>query len=80
MTWYDLKTSLPTGDEYAVLLFPCQTDCGLLYITSNPSYARINAIKHGYTHWAKIDHAPEHEKWIQWQRNVRSNNDNGLKL
>lgn len=69
MIWYDLKTEPPSDDEYVVLLFPCKTDCGLMYITSNPVYARVNGVKNGYTHWARIHPAPEHHYWEEWQRN-----------
>ena len=71
MIWYDLKTNPPQDDEYAVLLFPCKTDCGLLYITSNPTFARINGYKNGYTHWARIQKAPTHHYWDKWQRSLR---------
>lgn len=71
MHWYDLATEPPTDNEHAVLLFPCKTDCGLLYITSNPIYARLNGVKHGYTHWARIQPAPTHRYWNEWQKNIR---------
>ena len=71
MIWYDLKIEPPSDDEYAVLLFPCKTDCGLMYITSNPVYARVNGVKNGYTHWARIHPAPEHHYWEEWQRNQK---------
>lgn len=51
IVWRDLNTDPPTGDEYAVLLFPCRTDCGLLYIVSNPQYAKGEFAKQRYTHW-----------------------------
>lgn len=66
MIWRCLETDPPTGD-HPVLLFPCRTDCGILYITSNPVYARVNAFKNGYTHWAEIELAPDHDKWTRWQ-------------
>ena len=71
MYWYDLATEPPTDDEHAVLLFPCKTDCGLLYITSNPVFARVNGVKSGYTHWARIHPAPGHRYWKEWQDNLR---------
>lgn len=71
MIWYDLATEPPADDEYAVILFPCQTDCGLLYTSSNPTYARVNGVKHGYTHWARIQPAPGHRTWVEWQKNLR---------
>ena len=71
MIWYDLKTEPPSDDEYAVLLFPCKTDCGLMYITSNPVFARVNGVKNGYTHWARIHLAPGHHRWEEWQRNLK---------
>ena len=71
MIWYDLATEPPTDKEHAVLLFPCKTDCGLLYITSNPAFARINGVKSGYTHWARIQQAPGHRYWKEWQDNLR---------
>ena len=72
MIWYDLKTEPPTDDEYAVLLFPCKSDCGVLYTVSNPKYARgPYAIAAGYTHWARIQLAPGHYHWEEWQRKQR---------
>lgn len=72
MIWYDLKTEPPSDDEYAVLLFPCKTDCGVLYTVSNPTYARgPYALSSGYTHWARIQPAPGHTYWTEWQRKQR---------
>lgn len=67
MEWNDLKTNPPTGNEYAVILFPCRSDCGILYTASNPQYAIKNAANQGYTHWAEIGLAPDHDKWQDWQ-------------
>ena len=72
MKWNDLKTNPPTGKEHAILLFPCRTDCGLLYITSNPHYAIKNGVKAGYTHWAEIEFAPTHAYWAEWQESIRT--------
>ena len=58
--WRDLKTDPPTGDE-EVVLFPCISDVGILYTASNPEYARLNAAKHGYTHWAPLARHPDHD-------------------
>ena len=80
MVWKDLKTNPPTGKEHAILLFPCRTDCGLLYITSNPHYAIKNGVKNGYTHWAEIELAPTHAYWAEWQDNiVPEENEKSLK-
>lgn len=65
--WRDLETDPPTGDEYAVMLFPCKTDVGLLYIVSNPYYAKANGLENGYTHWAEFNLAPTHQQWVKWQ-------------
>ena len=70
MEWNDLKTNPPTGNEYAVILFPCRSDCGILYTASNPHYAIKNGIAHGYTHWAEIELAPGHDKLVEWQDNL----------
>jgi hypothetical protein len=67
MEWNDLKTNPPTGNEYAVILFPCKSDCGILYTASNPHYAIKNGVSSGYTHWAEIQLAPDHDKWQDWQ-------------
>lgn len=73
LVWKDLKTDPPTGDEYCVLLFPCKTDCGLLYITSNTDYARGQyALDAGYTHWAEFNLAPTHAEAQAWQDDVNS--------
>jgi hypothetical protein len=56
--WRDLETDPPTGDD-CVILFPQITDVGIMYIASNPDYARQTALKNGYTHWMEI---PRHEK------------------
>ena len=70
MEWKDLKTNPPTGKEHAILLFPCRTDCGLLYAASNPHYAIKNGVEHGYTHWAEIEVAPTHVYWSEWQESI----------
>lgn len=71
MIWYDLKTEPPTDAEYAVLLFPCITDCGVLYTVSNPVYARGQyALNCGYTHWARIHLAPGHHRMVEYQRTL----------
>jgi hypothetical protein len=70
LTWRDLITDPPTGKEYAVLLFPCKTDCGILYVTSNPQYAIVNAAKQGYTHWCEFKLAPTHDQWQEWQDKI----------
>jgi len=68
MKWIALEDQLPEVDEhYCVMLFPCQTDVGILYVTSNVHYARQTALAQGYTHWAAIELAPDHQKWIDWQ-------------
>lgn len=67
MEWNDLKTNPPTGNEYAVILFPCKSDCGILYTASNPHYAIKNGVSSGYTHCAEIQLAPDHDKWQDWQ-------------
>lgn len=67
MKWNDLKTNPPTGNEYAVILFPCRSDCGILYIASNPHYAIKHGVEAGYTHWAEIELAPTHAYWCEWQ-------------
>jgi hypothetical protein len=67
MKWRDLKTDPPTGNEYAVILFPCKSYCGILYTVSNSLYAHgPYALDAGYTHWAEFELAPEHDKWQQW--------------
>ncbi len=71
MKWRDLKKDPPTGNEYAVLLFPCKSDCGVLYTVSNPVYARgPYALSSGYTHWCEFELAPTHDKWAKWQDNL----------
>jgi hypothetical protein len=72
MIWYDLATEPPSEEEYAVLLFPCKTDCGLLYTVSNPVFAKgPYALASGYTHWARIQLAPGHRTWVEWQKNIQ---------
>ncbi len=72
MKWIALDDELPKHEEhYCVLLFPCKSDVGLLYITSNVDYARGPfARQAGYTHWAAIELAPTHDQWDQWQRDL----------
>ena len=73
MKWRDLKTDPPSGDEYAVLLFPCKTDCGVLYTVSNPHYARgPYALERGYTHWCEFKLAPTHAQWVRWQDDIQA--------
>lgn len=72
--WKDLATDPPTGEEHCVLLFPCKTDVGILYITSNPYYAIKHGIDQGYTHWAEVEHAPTHDEWIRWQDDINQKN------
>lgn len=71
MKWIALEDELPNREEhYCVLLFPCKSDVGILYITSNVEYARGPFAKQaGYTHWAAIELAPDHQKWQDWQNN-----------
>lgn len=70
MEWNDLKTNPPTGNEYAVVLFPCRSDCGILYTMSNPHYAIKNGADNGYTHWSEIELAPDHDALVEWQNNL----------
>jgi hypothetical protein len=73
MKWRDLRTDPPTGNEYAVLLFPCKTDCGVLYTVSNPVYARGQyACDAGYTHWSEFETAPTHNTWVKWQNDLQA--------
>jgi len=73
MKWRDLKTDPPSGNEYAVLLFPCKTDCGVLYTVSNPHYARgPYALERGYTHWCEFKLAPTHKQWVRWQDDIQA--------
>lgn len=58
--WRDLKNDPPTGDD-CVVLFPCISDVGIMYSSSNPEYARVNGLKHGYTHWMPIERHPDHD-------------------
>jgi hypothetical protein len=72
MKWRDLKTDPPTGNEYAVLLFPCKSDCCVLYSVSNPHYARgPYAQTAGYTHWCEFELAPTHNIWVTWQNDLQ---------
>jgi len=56
--WILLSEKLPEGDDWVLIFHPgLHTDTefpGLSVSASNPYYVRINAIKNGYTHWAKI--------------------------
>ena len=70
--WRDLNTDPPTGNEYAVLLFPCRSDCGVLYVVSNPHYARGEYAKQRYTHWAEFELAPSHDELVAWQDSLTS--------
>ena len=60
MKWFDLKTNPPSLKEHCVLLFPVFIDCGYPYTVSNPYFARTNAVKQGYTHWARITKPAEY--------------------
>ena len=72
MKWRDLRTDPPTGNEYAVLLFPQKSDCGVLYGVSNPVYARGQyALDAGYTHWSEFTTAPTHSTWVKWQKDLQ---------
>jgi hypothetical protein len=69
--WFDLKTEPPTGKEYAVILFPCKTDCGVLYTIRNRFYAKSKyALKAGYTHWCNFELSQDHDKLVAWQDNL----------
>lgn len=74
MIWRDLKTDPPTGSEYCILLFPCKSDVGILYTTSNPHYAMKQGIRQGYTHWAEFELAPTHDEWVRWQDDINQKN------
>jgi hypothetical protein len=67
LRWYDLQTDLPKGDG-CVVLFPQISDVGILYnvehmyTSSNPEFARVNALRRGYTSWFPIPrHSQESE-------------------
>ena len=58
-------TEPPEGNECVVLFTPDRAipkssnygkidDVGIFLSASNASYARSNALKHGYTHWYRI--------------------------
>ena len=70
MLWRELETDPPSGNEYAIILFPCKTDCGLLYIISNPHYAIKHGVNNGYTHWTEFQLAPDHDKLVSWQNGL----------
>jgi len=74
MKWISLDEKLPNVEEhYCVLLFPCKTDVGILYITSNVEYARGPYAKQaGYTHWAAIELAPNHDELVKWQEELNN--------
>jgi|AntAceMinimDraft_11_1070367.scaffolds.fasta_scaffold106575_2 hypothetical protein len=77
--WRDLKTDPPTGNEYAVIIFPCKSDCGVLYTISNPHYARgENALKAGYTHWCLLTLASNHDEWAKWQDDLPLTTDEDI--
>lgn len=67
--WRDLKTDPPSGNEYAVLLFPCLSNVGILYRASNLQYAIHTAIHHGYTHWMEFDLHPNHNVVEESEKN-----------
>ena len=70
--WRDLVNDPPSGEEYAVLLFPCKSDCGVLYTVSNPHYARGQYARDaGYTHWCEFKLAPTHAQWAKWQDDIQ---------
>lgn len=70
MIWRDLETDPPSEDLYCVILFPLKSDVGILYNCSNPEFARVNGVKHGYTHWMEFSLAPDHDKWVKWQNEL----------
>ena len=74
MPWRDLATDPPTGNEHCVLLFPCRSDVGIFYITSNPYYAMQHGVEQGYTHWAEIELAPTHDEMVRWQDEINQKN------
>jgi hypothetical protein len=65
--WRDIKTDPPAGTEYAVLLFPVRSDCGVLYTVSNSQYAKSDYARERYTHWAEFELAPTHAELQLWQ-------------
>jgi hypothetical protein len=62
--WQSLKDNPPNPKEhYCVLLFPCISDVGIIYTTSNVDYAiGPYAIEAGYTHWMPVEKHPDHSK------------------
>ena len=70
MKWRDLKTDPPTGNEYAVLLFPYLSAMNIFYTVGNSSYAKSEAISAGYTHWSEFQLAPSHDELVEWQENL----------
>lgn len=55
--WIKLSEKLPEGHG-TVLLFPVKIDVGHLYVLSNSDYARVNALKDGFTHWLPFEPHP----------------------
>lgn len=64
LRWHDLATEPPRGDR-PVILFPQISDVGHMYDVSpwnvsNPEFARLNALRQGYTSWFPVPvHADE---------------------
>jgi hypothetical protein len=57
--WRCLKSDPPSQHGPSILLFPMLCDCGDVYNWSNPVYARLNGLKHGYTHWMAVEPHPD---------------------
>ena len=58
MKWRSLKDDKPKGSHWVVLFNPAiyndSENIAIAVTTSNPYYARANALKSGYTHWCEI--------------------------
>lgn len=58
MMWKPLDTEPPEGPDWVLLFSPAMHNDpdfpGLSVTTSNPDYARENAARNGYTHWAPV--------------------------
>lgn len=69
MIWRSIKDDPPTHDR-CVVIFPCVTDVGHVYQTSNPEYVRQNAWNQGYRFWADIDPAPGEAEAIAYNNTL----------
>jgi hypothetical protein len=82
LRWHDLKTEAIPGND-CVVLFPQISDVGILYgleniyTPSNPEFARLNALRQGYTSWFPIPRHPKEDEIKEYIKKLYADENDG---